>query len=182
MQLMVCNMQCTYSHTHVGTFIHFQGSASLSDTWLACIATASTPISIVRLSSASLYPSICHSASHNLLPLVTAHSILHLFPVYITTAAILADLQSWIHFDDLNNVWMQAVSEKNSLWYIRMYLYLNLTLKILTLRKKKDPFFPFTWMTLNFSDPEMLVFSETIIETRWFKQLVFLTIPKARHP
>lgn len=49
-------------------------------------------------------------------------------------------------------------------------------------KKKKDPFFPFTWMTLNFSDPEMLVFSEKIIETRWLKQLVFLTIPKARHP
>ena len=77
------------------------------------------------------------------LPLVVTHSILHLFPVYISTAAALTDLQIWVHFDDVKNLWMQAVSEKNFPKYLRIDLYPHWTQQISTLRRRLASFSSF---------------------------------------
>ena len=128
-----------YTHTHLQIhmsvctcprFCFFDWTmADVHSIWISTVFNR-------RLSSVLFDPSpISHAMSCRRLPLVVTYSGLHLFPVYISTAAVPTDLQTWVHFEDVNNLWMQAVSKKHFPKCIRIDLYPHWTWQISALRR-----------------------------------------------
>ena len=132
----VCNI-----HTHTHLQIHMYACTCLRFCFFDWTVTDvhSIWIPLVFDSQAFLYSfdpcPTSHSMSCRHLPLVVIHSVLHLFPVYVSTAAVPTDLQTWVHFEDVNNLWMQAVSKKHFPKCTRIDLYPHWTWQISALRR-----------------------------------------------